>query len=240
MLAQRPHWPLKTGQKTPRKWWQRSILFSGKTSRDPLFRHHRSSQLSGSTKPKRFSASNHFVRTRARFTHKQSFRYPRLGTFVRIHWVARLRLNDCLIKTKKRSDGSPVRSAYLFDSIEWLTHARPFFFVLLIVRGLSRRLLICSLTKRQNKNRLFFVHTFRAAPSKTFQKFHEPADQMPKTFCQKTVAEKCYNFVPSRRTKTLSVKKLLGKRRHTRDRLPVVYWLKKRADKRHEGTRYPR
>ena len=34
-------------------------------------------------------------------------------------------------------------------------------------------------------------------------------------------------------------KKLLGKRRHTRDRLPVAYWLKKRANKRHVGTRYP-
>lgn len=77
-------------------------------------------------------------------------------------------------------------------------------------------------------------------PSKTFQKFHEPADQMQKTFCQKTVAEKCYNFVPSHRTKTLSVKKTLGKRRHTRDRLPVVYWLKKRAIKRQEGTLFPR
>ena len=212
MLAQRPHWPPKTGQKTPRKVWQRSILFSGKSPRDPLFRHHRSSQLSGSTKPNRFSASNHFVRTRARFTHKRFVQVPTSRHICTIQLSDSTCLNEPFDQDRKRSAGSPVRSAYLFDSIEWLTHARPFFFVLLIVRGLSRRLLICSLTKRQNKNRLFFVHTFRAAPSKTFQKFHEPADQMPKTFCQKTVAEKCYNFVPSRRTKTLSGKKTAWKK----------------------------
>lgn len=164
MLAQRPHWPLKTGQKTPRKVWQRSILFSGKTVRYPLFRHHRSSQLSGSTKPNRFSASNHFVRTRARFTHKQSFRYPSSRPICSNPLGGSTSPKRLLDQDQKKRDGSPVRSAYLFDSIEWLTHARPFFFVLLIVRGLSRRLLICSLTKRQNKNRLFFVHTFRAAP----------------------------------------------------------------------------
>ena len=105
------------------------------------------------TKPKRFSASNHFVRTRARFTHKQSFRYPRLGTFVRIHWVARLRLNDCLIKTKKRSAGSPVRSAYLFDSIEWLTHARPFFFVLWLLLVLADG--FSSVLWRNTKKKIF-------------------------------------------------------------------------------------
>ena len=177
-----------------------------------MFRHHRSSQLSGSTKPKRFSASNHFVRTRARFTHKRVVQVPTSRHICTIQLSDSTCLNEPFDQDRKRSAGSPVRSAYLFDSIEWLTHARPFFFVLLIVRGLSRRLLICSLTKRQNKNRLFFVHTFRAAPSKTFQKFHEPADQMPKTFCQKTVAEKCYNFVPSRRTKTLSGKKTAWKK----------------------------
>lgn len=164
----------------------------------------------------------------------------RLGLFVRIHWVARLRLNDCLIKTKKRSAGSPVRSAYLFDSIEWLTHARPFFFVLWLFVVLADG--FSSVLWRNAKTKTVpFLYTRSVLPtSKTFQKFHEPADQMPKTFCQKTVAEKCYNFVPSHRTKTLSGKKLLGKRRHTRDRLPVVYWLKKRAIKRHEGTLYPR
>lgn len=164
MLAQRPHWPPKTGRKTPRKWWQRSILFSGKTVRDPLFRHHRSSQLSGSTKPNRFSASNYFVHTRARFTHKRFVQVPTSRHICTIQLSDSTCLDDPLDQDQKKRDGSPVRSAYLFDSIEWLTHARPFFFVLLIVRGLSRRLLICSLTKRQNKNRSFFVPTFRAAP----------------------------------------------------------------------------
>ena len=220
--------------------WQRSILFSGKTVRDPLFRHHRSSQLSGSTKPKRFSASNHFVRTRARFTHKRVVQVPTPRHICTIPLSGSTCLNDPLDQDQKKKRRVP-RAFGIFVRFDWVAHARPsLFFRPLIVRGLSRRLLICSLTKRQNKNRLFFVHTFRAAPSKTFQKFHEPADQMPKTFCQKTVAEKCYNFVPSHRTKTLSVKKLLGKRRHTRDRLPVAYWLKKRANKRHEGTMYPR
>ena len=239
MLAQRPHWPLKTGQKTPRKWWQRSILFSGKTSRDPLFRHHRSSQLSGSTKPNRFSASNYFVHTRARFTHKRFVQVPLSRHICTIQLSDSTCLNEPFDQDRKRSAGSPVRSAYLFDSIEWLTHARPFFFVLWLFVVLADGFSSVLWRNAKTKTVSFLYTRSVLPPFKTFQKFHEPADQKQKTFCQKTAAEKCHNFVPSRRTKTLSVKQTLGKRRHTRDRLPSVYWLKKRANKRHVGTRYP-
>ena len=164
MLAQGPHWPPKTGQKTPRKVWQRSILFSGKTPRDPLFRHHRSSQLSGSTKPNRFSASNHFVRTRARFTHKQSFRYPSSRPICSNPLGGSTSPKRLLDQDQKKKRRVP-RAFGTFVRFDWVAHARPsLFFRPLIVTGLSRRLLICSLTKRQNKNRLFFVHTSRAAP----------------------------------------------------------------------------
>ena len=240
MLAQGPHWPPKTGQKTPRKVWQRSILFSWKTSRDPLFRHHRSSQLSGSTKPNRFSASNHFVRTRARFTHKQSFRYPRLGTFVRIHWVARLRLNDCLIKTKKRSAGSPVRSAYLFDSIEWLTHARPFFFVLWLLLVLADGFSSVLWRNAKTKTVSFLYTRSVLPPLKPFRNFMNRPTKCQRLFVKKPWPKSATTSCRHAGPKPCPEKKLLGKRRHTRDRLPVAYWLKKRADKRHEGPWYPR
>lgn len=164
MLAKRPHWPPKTGRKTPRKVWQRSILFSGKPARDPLFRHHRSSQLSGSTKPNRFSASNYFVHTRARFTHKRFVQVPTSRHICTIPLSGSTSPKRLLDQDQKKKRRVP-RAFGAFVRFDWVAHARPsLFFRPLIVTGLSRRLLICSLTKRQNKNRLFFVHTFRAAP----------------------------------------------------------------------------
>lgn len=213
MLAQRPHWPLKTGQKTPRKWWQRSILFSGKPVRDPLFRHHRSSQLSGSTKPKRFSASNYFVHTRARFTHKRVVQVPTPRHICTIPLSDSTCLNDPLDQDqKKEATGPPcvrhICSIRLSGSRTPVPFFSSFWLFVVLADGFS------SVLWRNAKTKTVpFLYTRSVLPpSKTFQKFHEPAGQMPKTFCQKTAAEKCHNFVPSRRTKALSGKKTAWKK----------------------------
>ena len=240
MLAQGPHWPPKTGQKTPRKVWQRSILFSGKTPRDPLFRHHRSSQLSGSTKPNRFSASNHFVRTRARFTHKRFVQVPTSRHICTIQLSDSTCLNEPFDQDRKRSAGSPVRSAYLFDSIEWLTHARPFFFVLWLLLVLADGFSSVLWRNAKTKTVSFLYTRSVLPPLKPFRNFMNRPTKCQRLFVKKPWPKSATTSCRHAGPKPCPEKKLLGKRRHTRDRLPVAYWLKKRADKRHEGPWYPR